>query len=100
MYTFISLYDNMQYGHVIDDTCKNYLILHALELFREKSNVSNKYLNQLILILSINTLSNTFKSKKLELKFMKYMNQKLFYTKYIKYKNKYLNLISKNSYII
>ena len=82
-YTFISLYNNSQYGHIIDDNYKNYLILQALEIFKHKTKTTSIYLNQLILYLSINmskiTSSDTSKFKQLTLNFTNnYINQKLF----------------------
>ena len=101
-YTFISLYNNNQYGHIIADNHKNYLILYALEIFKYKNKTTNVYLNQLILYLSINisksTSSDTSEFKQLTLNFTNnYINQKLFYLKYLKYKHKYLNLMRENS---
>ena len=100
-YTFISLYNNSQYGLDILEKHKKYLISQSLEIFKNNIGINSKYLNQLISYLSINisdTPEDNTELKKINLNFnFSYMKSKLFYIKYIKYKNKYLNLIKKNS---
>ena len=98
-YTFISLYNNNQYENVINENIKKYLISRILETFNN-IGVNTKYLNQLISYLSIDAdINSDTNLPVLTLKIINqtYMNPKLFYVKYIKYKNKYLNLVKENS---
>ena len=100
IYSFISLNNNNLYGKSIEENFKIYLISQASEIFKKINNINNKYLNKLLLYLSIND-NDKYKQqnndKLLTLNFMNsYIHKNLYYTKYIKYKNKYLTLIKEN----
>ena len=100
IYSFISLNNNNLYGKSIEENFKIYLISQASEIFKKINNINSKYLNKLLLYLSIND-NDKYKPQNndnlLTLNFMNsYIHKNLYYTKYIKYKNKYLTLIKEN----
>ena len=99
-YTFISLYNNSYYGISITEDDRKYLITQALKIFKNDITVTSLSLDKLILNLSTNAVNNEYKTDatELQLQFVNsYIHTKSFYIKYIKYKNKYLDLIKENS---
>ena len=103
-YTYISLYNNKQYGKGILPSLKSYLILEALKIFKNENNI-DKYLNKLILYLSIDTSINissvsipttelTLIFNNNNIKCNTIAKDFIYYRKYVKYKNKYINLIT------
>ena len=98
-YSFISLNNDNVYGKSVETDFKIYLISQASEIFKKIKNIDIKYLNKLLLNLSTdsNEKYTPLDDDKLTLRFMnKYIHKNLYYAKYIKYKDKYLNLINKN----
>jgi hypothetical protein len=98
-YTYISLFNNSVYGEKIDDDLYGYLIRECTKIliyisrYVKEDKKLNKLINRLIQY-NFNE-KYVFSKEQLKLVFLNYLSKDFIYNKYMKYKQKYMQLKSK-----